>query len=99
MDVDGPPPPPGVAPPGRRIAVRRTFKDKAFEAAAHDLVAFLHIDGEAADIGHEDTRPAGNVGPDIPGAAGRAQRDGRYVVDVLDPGVLISRRRLDGRCA
>src|SRR5258705_4714331 len=30
---------------------------------------------------HKDPRPAGYVGADIPGAAGRPQRDRRYLVD------------------
>src|SRR6202041_2597550 len=45
----------------RGIAAARTLQHKTVEAGIHHLVAFLHIDGETTDIGHEYPRTSGNI--------------------------------------
>src|SRR5262245_34095481 len=53
----------------------------------HGLAAF-DIGREAADVGHEHARLAGDVGADVPRAAGGAERDARDLADMADPRLL-----------
>src|SRR5882724_5861940 len=65
FDVERHAPALGQPHPWRFVAGGRAVDDETFKTVAHDLVAFLHIDREAANIGHEDARAARNVGADI----------------------------------
>ena len=71
-----------------RIAETRPLQHEAVIGAVHHLVALLHIDREAADIGHEDPRLARHIGAQVPGMPGlRQQRRICCGVHLLDPAV------------
>src|SRR5215469_13138567 len=53
-----------------------------------DLVAFLPVGSDAADIGHEDAGLAGDVRAHVPGVGARIERGVADLVDMLDPGFL-----------
>ena len=61
---------------------------EALVAVLHHGLAAFDVGREAADIRHEHARLAGDVGADIPRAAGRAQRAAGRLADMADPGLL-----------
>src|SRR4051794_20473309 len=79
--------------------VREYTQSKTFVALGRDLVALLLIRGDAADIGHEDTGLARNIGADIPRIGQRIESVISDFVVVLHPGILCILLRLDARQA
>src|SRR5204862_3072801 len=57
--------------------------------------AVLAVCGGAADVGHEHSRLAGYVRPEVPGVRGRVERVAGDVGDMGGPRVLGRRGRLD----
>src|SRR6188472_4374338 len=79
---------PQPSPPSRSGALLRRLRrrhDKTFIALRRDVVADLAIDADAADIGHEDLRFAGNVGAHVPGIGLRIERGMGDLVDMRHP--------------
>ena len=70
---------------------------KTLVAVRGDLVAFLPVCADAADIRHEHTRLARNVGAHVPGCGGGIERRVGDVVDMLHPGIL--RPTASARCS
>src|SRR3954447_4690726 len=73
----------------------RTGQSEAFISSGRDCIAFLPIGADAADVGHEHARLAGDVGTHVPGCREWVQRRVSDLIDVLDPVLLCSARRLD----
>ena len=67
----------GSSSPDRGPGGRGQTPGEALVVVLHHGLAGGDVGRKAADIGHEHARLAGNVGADVPGAAGRAQRDVR----------------------
>ena len=59
---------------GGRILITRAMDLEATGAARGDLVAGLPVDPDAADIGHEDARLAGDAGAYVPRVGPRIER-------------------------
>ena len=74
-------------------------RDEPFVAFRRHVVAFLPVGSDAADVGHEDARLAGDVRAHVPGVGLRVERHVADLVDVLDPGVFRLHGRLDARLA
>src|SRR5262250_3425572 len=72
----------------RLLLLLRARHDKTLVALGGDLVANLPVRPDAADIGHEDARLAGNVGAHVPGIGLRIERGPGDLVDMGDPLVL-----------
>src|SRR6516162_84518 len=72
---------------------------KALVTSGRNLVAFLPVVSDAADIGHEDAGLAGDVCAHVPGIGARIERGVADLVDVLDPGFLRLRGRFYARAA
>ena len=70
-------------------------QDEPLVAIGGDFIALLLVGGDAADIGHEDARLAGNIGAHVPGVRQRIERAVGDLVGVLDPGILGSLLGLD----
>ena len=68
---------------------------EALVVPGRDVVAFLPVGADSADVGHEDARLAGDVGPGVPGFGQGIERGVRHLVDVGHPCVLRLGRRLD----
>src|SRR5215212_5303095 len=68
---------------------------EALEVSGSDVVAFLSIGADSADVGHEDARLAGDVGPGVPRFGQRIKRGVGYLVDVRHPRILRLGRRFD----
>src|SRR5262245_4101963 len=71
-------------------------EDEALVALGGDCVAHFPIDADAADVGHEHARLAGDVRPHVPGVGLRVESGVAHVVDVLHPLALCPHGRLDG---
>src|SRR5207244_5219231 len=72
---------------------------EATVAARGDVVAGLPVDPDAADIGHQDARLAGDVGAHVPRVGARIERLIADLVDMRDPALLRLRRGFDGPAA
>src|SRR5882724_5504185 len=69
----------------RRLGARHR---KSLVALCGHVIADLPVGPDAADIGHEDARLAGDVGAHVPGIGLRIERRGGDLVDMGDPSVL-----------
>src|SRR6476619_6510967 len=58
---------PGLRRCRRHLPLLRPRHHKSFISLGRDLVADPTVDADAADIGHEDARLAGDVGAHVPG--------------------------------
>ena len=75
--------------PARRPASRRAVGEReALVARGGDGVAVLAVEVEAADVGEEDPRLAGDVGTHVPAVGPRVERHVADLGDVVDPAVL-----------
>src|SRR5947209_19140732 len=72
---------------GRSLSFEARSEMKALVPVGRNLITFLLVGGDAADIRHEDAGLFRNIGPDVPGVGQWIEGAVRHLVVVLHPGV------------